>query len=279
MCANSVLSINPGGVNFGLLRVGGPGMANLLWLWSKSIIANHLSGIPILWPQWRQIKPAALLRREFSMGYYNNPFSRPAGYLSKWRADLRSLENVAGDEVLMEKLRDSFAPTGKHYYFHALSDPFELYHEYSPVVSQAFAEMNPAYSINSKREEIAVHIRRGDFNILDFSLPLSLYESAIDMLLSKLERKIPVVIYSDALSSDQEFWDWVPDGFIINRGQKPLDDLFALCRSRYLVGTARSSFSRAAAFLGQPQMFWCGNESEVSLVENLGNVVATKTSL
>lgn len=273
MNTKTILRIVPPGREVAGLRVGGAGLANLLWLWVKMVIANHQTGYPMQWPIWRQIKPMALLRKEWSMAYYPNLFLPNDSYVLKPPAGMKNCEVLDGDAILAsgdwgQVNQDVCQVVG----FKRLDDPFESFHEYQPLISQAlFGILRPGVAPTqaSFEQEVLVHIRRGDFRLVGFACDLSDYIIAMDLYRRELGDGVTFHIFTDADPADGEFNESMPTGATIHRGGDPLRTLLALASAKYLIGTARSSFSRMACYLGDAAMVWCGDDEALRCVRKL----------
>lgn len=275
---NSVLRIQPGGFITPLARFGGPGLANLLWLWTKMVVAHQVTGLPMVWPEWRQVKPRSLLRGEFLMGYYPRFFSKTELYISR-PSVCSSNRCVLADEAIMAgRLRELIEPE-MIYEFSCLRDPFEGLYESKQLVRDAFLEMCPPSSLRTKVSSeftIVAHVRRGDFCQLGLGAQMKDYIYAITRLLEIFKSKRPrVLVCTDALPTDQAFWSMMPKEVEVARGGNALQDLCLMMSADVLIGTARSSYSRAAAYLGDMPVLWCGELDVVSKLAGIAPVAAS----
>ena len=274
----SYLRIQPGGFNIRIARIGGPGLANLLWLWSKMVVAHELTGLPMVWPEWRQIKPRSLLRGEFSMGYYPRFFSKSESYISQPLCYSRGRFVMADEEIMAGCLQELIQPKVV-YGFSYLRDPFEGLYESKQVVRDAFLEICPPCYLRTKKTSeftIVAHVRRGDFRQLGLGAQIQDYIYAIKRLVEVFKSRVPrVLVCTDALPSDQAFWSIMPKEVEVARGSNALEDLCLMMSADVLIGTARSSYSRAAAYLGDMPVLWCGELDVVSKLDGIAPVSAS----
>ena len=63
------------GVDLLGLRVGGPGLGNLLLTWARCHVKASAFGEPVIRPTWPQLKIGPLLRREADVRWYGDLFS------------------------------------------------------------------------------------------------------------------------------------------------------------------------------------------------------------
>lgn len=266
------VGIHVSGMNIGPFRIGGPGLANLLWLWAKCIVFNHLTGAAVVWPQWNQLKPRALLRGELSMGWYWGFFKKPeAGYIfykdraSLWRlsGDLLLKKILQGEEIKIEE--------GTHYMMSDISDPFTSMFEYDYLIRNAWLEMidkarKPNLIYN--KPSLAIHLRRGDFRIAGLASDLEITKKILKNICHNFS-DYHIYLMTDADAKDYEFWRIIPEKIKNSTTGHTLLDLIVLSRADYLVGTANSSYSRFAAFLGGMPVIWVGPEPSVILMSEL----------
>ena len=267
-----VLRIEPGGYQSPWLRIGGPGLANLLWLWSKMVIVNHMTGIEMEWPVWRQLKPQAMLRGEWSMGYYPELFSKTSDYLRRSPKRPVNCKRIDGDMWLDHAGADGISHEPFEMVFMRVSDPFEALFEYREVVSRSLRSILPTrYDTRNDSSEInvAIHIRRGDFRGLGLACELDDYLVAIDNFRDILPKPVKFILYTDAGKDDKDLWSRIPEDVEVAGASSPLEDLLSLSTANYLIGTARSSFSRMACFLGGQDIIWCGDDRSFERVRDL----------
>ncbi|MCX7113644.1 MAG: hypothetical protein NTX45_26885 [Proteobacteria bacterium] len=272
-CLASV-GIQVPGVDIGPFRIGGPGLANLLWLWAKCIVFSHLTGAAIVWPQWNQLKPRSLLRGERSMGWYWAFFTQPeTGYIPY--RDRASSQQASGELILKNLLegKEVNIQEGSHYIMSNLGGPFTSMFEYRHLIHDAWSKMinkPEKYTFNNSLHfpVLAVHLRRGDFRIKGLSADLKSTEKLLNKVCHDFT-DYHIYLMTDADAKDYSFWQIIPDRIENATTGNTVMDLLFLSRVDYLIGTANSSYSRFAAFLGGMPVSWIGPEQDVYSMSKL----------
>jgi len=248
----SKVYLDTGGLDFRYFRVGGPGIGNILWLWVQALHVRHLTGIDIVWPTWNQVKPKALMRGEYSMGVYLSPFSKPIHeyYVQNPWKKKKSLQipksllssNKSGElKQYIDNNRNEF-----DFYISNLDEPFIMdCSNFAHALKSDWKLMTSNYDVKNVRDEnyLSVHIRRGDFVKISHAVDLKKYESELQKIIN-CKKPDKVIIYTDAVNKDYEFWNWVKSDYIVRANENPIKDLIQTIDSRFFVGTYSSSFSR-----------------------------------
>jgi hypothetical protein len=201
----------------------------------------------MLAPAWTQLSPGAFARGNRDKRIYHDLFvSRPAGYISGWRALwLRMMDR---DAVVFRGAGDHFSPlTGQHE---------TLLTELERLTRRSWLgrveQVGPV--------ALGVHVRRGDFVVPrradDFIFkgairtPLGWYAQSIKAVREIARETIPAIVVSDA--SDNALGELLrlPNVSRVDTGSA-IGDLLVLSRAKLLIGSGGSTFSAWAAFLGQ----------------------------
>lgn len=256
--------------DFGIFRVIGPGLGNLLFPWARSIVATRKYGLIPIWPTWPQIKIGPLLRQERDKRTYRNLFTPAGDYISGIKKVflLVTCPHIS-EEILQNdrtKLSDSqiviFAED-KNYFQDILKDHALVRKELLRIVRKN----HKGGLAQDWRNSISVHVRFADFAVLpnqdlsciksgkfNYRIPISWYVSVVKALHHKLSGHRKVYVFSDG--SDDELSELLalPDcvrcGFTSSIG-----DMIGLSRASILVASG-STFSMWASYLGRMPVVW-----------------------
>ena len=111
---------------------------------------------------------------------------------------------------------------------------------------------------------IAIHVRRGDFiartdqaEIVEHHnslLPMAWYVNALEAVLDKAGREVPVWLFSDGSDEELEALTSFPNVERVSFGSS-IADMLALARCRFLIASG-STFSMWGTYLGQVPTLW-----------------------
>ncbi|WP_457598124.1 alpha-1,2-fucosyltransferase [Hydrogenimonas sp.] len=249
------------------IRVGGPGLGNLLFPWARSVAFAKKHGLPRISSTWRTVKIGPLLRGEFDKRAYSDLFDeRQISGIEKFFL-LNFGEKVKEEDALKALEVKSQRP--KVILFEGMERLFKPILEDHAVIKEELLKMVFDHHKNAaerfKADGISVHIRMGDFSIppseehlreghWNYRLPLRWYISVIEKIRNAAGSSIPVYIFSDG--SDEELKEILdlPNTEKVFFGSA-IGDMLALSRSRVLVASA-STFSMWASYLGRMPVIW-----------------------
>jgi len=97
---------------------------------------------------------------------------------------------------------------------------------------------------------IGVHVRLGDFNKSDTALPLSWHVDALKKVRELVGCYEQAIVVSDGAESELKELLQLPNVQIVRTGSA-IGDLLLLAKSKVLIGSAGSTFTMWASFLGQ----------------------------
>lgn len=246
------------GVDLGWVRLGGPGLGNLLFIWARALVRSIESGATLVPPVWHQIKIGPWLRREPDKRSYVDvfPFRPPSAVWTEWvrcRLAGRHVERL-GPSV--EKAR------GTEY--EIVADGRPCFHDLEPyrdtIRSALIRSVRPsAIPSEHERPTIAVHVRLGDFAPpedeevrieVNRSFPLSWYLRAIQWAQETSRySEIPLTIFSDGTDVELDLLFRRFRTTLRSAGRNALHDLLALSRAELVIGS-HSTFTYWAFFLG-----------------------------
>ncbi|MBI4954892.1 MAG: alpha-1,2-fucosyltransferase [Myxococcales bacterium] len=266
--AHAVLrSIGAGSDVYGYPQMVRAGLGHMMGAWARCVVWSRKNGVPMLAPQWRQLRIGPYLRRERDKRAYHKLF-RSEGYVG---GALRLLclaigrrvdEDHAGDAL---QRRTSAAPTLVVFYedrgFDTLRDDHAL------LLHELLRITRPEYvrAAFVDRPFIGVHVRRGDFTRppSDADLragrrnqqtPIEWYAAAVSALRRGLGAEHPVRLFSDGTEAELAPVLRLP-GVEFVAPRTAITDILSLSQARVLVASG-SGFSQWAGFLGQMPSVW-----------------------
>jgi hypothetical protein len=256
-----------GRFDFGLFRVAGSGLGNLLFAWARCIIAAREFGLAPLFPAWFNISPRAILVGRREKRFYAGFFHPTGGYITGIKRiallclskhycehDLRKrAKPVAGGLYVFSGMGERFGPIRDH---HEL-----LFRELRAMTKEKHRK-GLSYPFEPG---IVVHVRCGDFHVpqgvgdlrsgsYNCRIPLSWYADIVKQLRSRTGSFVPVYIFSDGTDAELKDLLCLPGIRRIGFGSA-IADMLALARGNVLVASA-STFSMWASFFGRMPVVW-----------------------
>lgn len=253
------------GLDLLVFRVGGPGLGNLLLTWAKCHVRAELQGGRVIRPTWAQLKIGPILRRESDLRWYGNLF-RASPYELTGRERIRALSRLPRTEVPNPTRPSIVEVRGIAGLFSELVGHHEL------IEKRLLAITHPSILKRTSRKELpalAVHVRLGDFSVppasthtmpsvgngpLNTRIPLTWYREVILQIRSRLDRELPILVFSDGADSELASLLELP-GIERRRSTDALSDLLEMRSCSALIASG-STYSMWASFLGQMPTVW-----------------------
>jgi len=250
--------------DLGLLRLGGPGLGNLLFPWARAVVACGRHGLVPLATTWPQVKLGPLLRRERDLRSYVGIFRRAPAELGGLR---RALVLLRAERLGEERLGQPGVATGRPrmFVFRGMDQLFAPIREQHDLVrSSLLAITRPAHRPPPPVEPfLAVHVRLGDFAPADEArtrkgdwshrVDLAWYAEAI----TRLRRVVPSVrveLFSDGSDAELARLLALP-GVVRAVETSAMASLWRMSQAAGLVASG-SSFSMWAGYLGRMPVVW-----------------------
>lgn len=250
------------GLETGVLRLGGVGLANLLFSWARCSVFCKKTGAVQVFTTWPQFKPKSWTRWESDKRHYCGMF-RP---LAEEIHGLKKLLTLMSVPWIAE---DDWNGSQEHsalVVFRGLRGYFRNIWGEEGWIREHFLRSvkggPPSTVAHPQSPYIAVHVRLGDHPLYDptvartgnMKLPLSWYERAIEFAVSELGWQGDVAVCSDATREELRPILQLPRVRLF-RGGSAIEDLIFLSRGVVLIGSA-STFSQWAAYLGGRPSIW-----------------------
>jgi hypothetical protein len=258
--------------DFGLFRVTGRGLGNLLFPWARWVVATRRQEWTPIAPTWFQIN----LTREprflsHLQRHYVNMFQRRPGEIG----GLRKLRLLAsrprlGEQDYQARLRLGQPLPDEHIVqFSGMKGFFaDILRDHILVREELMTMTRPRHRRGLNHDfsnSMAVHIRLGDFSSAgptdpdrrsawNVRLPLSWYTQAVQTLRTQLGLPLKIYVFSDG--SDRELREFLDStqALRLDFGSSAAD-LLALSNARLLVASG-STFSMWASYLGRMPVIW-----------------------
>lgn len=264
------------GKYFFLVRIGGPGVGNLLFPWARAmVIKKNNPDFKYVPPVWGQLKLGPLIRGESDLRHYIGQFKIRTinelflGIISEYAflAAIFKYDKV----VTVSGLGDYFTPL--------IGNSKYIKTELEKIVSDKILEA--AKRSNKSNRVIAVHVRLGDFGEVNdkllregadnIRLPLQWYISIVKEIEKLSPNFFEYVIYSDASKESLSDLLELPN-VIFPKSAHALADILAISNSSAVVGSA-STFSRWGCFLGGCPSIWYPGQLKYRFCESLGEEI------
>lgn len=239
--------------DFGIVRMPGPGLGNLLFPIARALIGQQELGGSFVMPTLRQIKIGPVLRRERDKRTYGDVFRhRDWREMRRW-LDARLARKV-DEEIHLVSGRVTRCYTGLGRQFHDLAG-------HSAMVRR-FLEQRSQVPVSSDRYDVAIHVRLGDFTSpvanaanQNARIPLDWYRDAVALAMETLGRNhIRGVLFTDE-DPQRVIEELGLAGFSPEPPGNALTSMLALGRTDFLIGS-RSSFSLWGRYLGAQAAIW-----------------------
>ena len=249
-------------LDFSFFRFLGRGLCNLLFPWARSVLATRKYGLTPIAPTWFQIKLGPILRNEADNRFYFNLFKKNPEEISGIKKPIVLLKYSLVTEDYVEYLKSGISPqqngikiivfTGTKDFFNSIiTDHALLYDELLKITRD---EHKTGLTFDF-RKSISVHIRLGDFKEVRNVTPMAWYINTLSQLRVALGSDWPIYVFSDGTDEELMPVTRLPNTTRLTFGSS-LADLLALSRAHLLIGTARSTFSQWASFLGRMPVIW-----------------------
>lgn len=255
------------------------GLGNMLIVWARAVLFAEINSFPVIEPNWNSLRLGPWLRGERVKRYYGNFFSTNE-YLPQWQYRLSQLtqKHQYHYNPIIGKIEQSILDDSINhaFVFNQLPPWYDLFQdikEYQPLIKSKLLKMIKPRILQSIVErpapQIGIHIRLGDYesasasvesliplkkegvNVnINVSTSLDWYIRVLQAIRSLVGWKIPATIFSDGNLSQLSNILELPE-VSMSLASSSLSDLLTLSRSKIIIGSANSSFTSWASYLGQ----------------------------
>lgn len=231
---------------------GGPGLGNLLFPFCRAYLGQKSLGGKLVIPTFRQFKLGTFLRGESDKRTYGDIFQRrTVRDHFNWVSALLQAKSYEGESQY--RFGDTIVYSGMGNQFH------DLQGYYCDV--RDFLIGRSKHKSCVKPYDIAIHVRRGDFQQRDplqsqyFSIPTDWYKQALDYAIEISEKKSPkIMLFTDAehagLLDELGRHDLTPEPLA-----NALISMLNMSKAKVMIGS-RSTFSLWGNYLGNNIAIW-----------------------
>lgn len=252
------------------------GLGNMLLVWARAILFAEMNGIPVLSPNWSEIRIGPWLRGERTKRFYGNLFTN-RGYYSRLKYYSKKLiyqENKFYNPPLVKSEQWYLGEGNKHtrIIFNKMppwNDYFQDLKEHQPFIKNSLIEIiRPSlltYIYQQPSPFIGIHIRMGDYQESksgdDFAVqrltrtPILWFVRVLESVRDIAGYNLPATIFSDGYPHELKDILNLPN-VSLSSSKCTLSDLMLLSRSHLIVASSHSSFSAWASYLGQCPTIW-----------------------
>lgn len=245
--------------DLGVFRIGGAGIGNILFPYSRALVESKKYNIPLIWPTWPSMKLGPYIRKEQDKRGYWDLFENNNGSID----GIRKLFLLSRfPKICREDIDD----------INQVDNCIIVYSGEGNLFNDILAMhdvIRKDLIINLKRREevydfsrsINVHIRMGDFgqismdnieldNYCNVRIPLEWYEGIITQLSESLGRNIVFNVFSDADNLELDRILGISNVRRVMFGNGILD-ILAMGEAKLVISPGNSTFSQWGIFLGQ----------------------------
>ena len=250
------------------VRLGGAGLGNLLFTWSRVIAASEKYDLKLIWPTWPSIKIGTWIRHERDKRSYIGLFSNKTGMcggIEKYirlcfgrKIHTRNLNEIEWNSLRKNDIviYDDFKLAPGEFQMN-----FEGTREYRDrILDVIFNNLDKkdkkALAFNASNA-ISVHVRLGDFSETtedldngknNMRIQINWYVSVVKKLREAAGWFVPVYVFSDGTDEELSELTALPEVKRITFGNS-IGDIIGLSRFPIMISSG-SSFSLWARFLG-----------------------------
>lgn len=259
------------------IRLGGAGLGNLLFTYTRALKLARENGCEFVYPSWRSVKVGPYLRHEKDKRFYGDLFKNNSGYVSGIKKS--KLLRFAHKEVVSNGEEVRNAPDGSLLIYKDFTMNFNGLLDFRDEIREDLIK-----NLNSKNRKplsednsnvINVHVRLGDFNAANkgqldsgannTSLPIEWYVAVIEQINAATDQKLVFNIFSDGTDEQLKPITDIGNTRRVFYGTS-IADIIALSMSKVMIASG-SSFSLWARYLG--------NSSSISYKNQIKDRVLT----
>jgi len=251
------------------LRLGGPGLGNLLFPWARSVVFANKYNIKRINTTWPTLKIGPILRGEKDKRFYSDLFieNQNIGGIKKFLLLNFSKHIEESNKESIFNKTNFYLP--RVVIFKGMEGLFKPILNERDIVSKELlnivAPIHKQKILNHNKKAINVHIRMGDFanppseeflrkGHWNYRLPLKWYISIINKIRKSINYDMPVNVFSDGKDDELKEILQLPNVKRCYYGSA-ISDMLALSKGVVLIASA-STFSQWASYLGQIPTIW-----------------------
>jgi hypothetical protein len=245
-------------LELGLVRIGGTGLANLLFIWARCLVEARRYGLRRVSPTWPQICRGPWIRNDPDKRTYHDLFNPAPDEVT----GISRLSLLAGRRWVPEAQLGKAIPEGSIVAFRGISGLLIPSIAYRDAVCAELLQM-----VRTKHKkalqtgfspDVAIHVRLGDFSDANPArgntrLDLGWYIGILKRLRESLG-SLSTTVFSDG--TDEELAPLLAiDGVTRVTFGSSIADIIGLSQARILIASG-STFSMWPSFIGQMPTVW-----------------------
>jgi hypothetical protein len=240
-------------------RISGPGLGNLLFIFSRAWIYAERYRCKFIWPTWTSIRIGPWLRHERDKRTYHGLFKHNDGYvygISKYWALLTNPKVYTDERPVSHGIRI-------FNYQNAMKMSFDDLLEHQTMIKDWLFGMvtkkHRGFENHNFNKEINVHVRLGDFaspsdqkldaNFNNIAVSVKWFSEIITKLLELTNYQLCFNIFSDGTDEELRPLLELSNVTRLSFGSS-IADILALSQSKLIIASG-SSYSLWARYLGQ----------------------------
>jgi hypothetical protein len=249
------------------IRLGGAGLGNLLFAFSRAVIYSHKSNIPLINPTWPSLKVGPYLRFEKDKRSYTGLFD-PIGINGFKKYILLNSMKHLPESILENGISQE---TGGIIYVSGLKNYFQdlkgyhnlIYETLISIIKNKHLRKIESYPFNC----VGIHLRLGDYP-QHLRLSNEWCIQKISQIRKFVGQDIKVLIFTDGTRSEISEILALPNTERADFGSS-ISDIIALSRCKILIASD-STFSGWASYLGRMPVIYktCHFTGIYELAEN-----------
>ena len=247
-----------GSREYGLFRVGGSGLANLLVIWARCLVQSRRYGLKRISPTWLQICREQWVHNSPDKRTYHGLFAAAPDEIT----GVRRLSLLATSRQVPESQLGQPIPDGSTVVFRGIEGLLAPILPYRELVCAELLRMTCMPHQRALQEgfspDVAIHVRRGDFGSGDPTsgnqrIDLNWYVGILRQLRERFGN-LTTAVFSDG--TDDELGPLLQiDGVSRTTFGQSIADILGLSRARIFIASG-STFSMWASFIGQMPTVW-----------------------
>lgn len=217
-----------------LIRIGGSGLANCLFIAARGYILAERSNLEYINPTWGKISLGPYIRREKDKRHYLGLFNS---------VGIRGIKKIV---TLWFKRNQIIKVEGLDNYFEDILGDYALVKKFiNYSVRSCIKDQFDSIDFGNI---IGVHVRLGDY-VSSLRTNIDWYKSIIDQINEYTNDKFKFLLFSDGIDSEVVDLITIPNVQRVFYGNA-MADIWALSKCKMIIGSD-STFSGWAAYLGQ----------------------------
>ena len=238
--------------DFGLFRVGGVGLGNLLITWGRAEILALQYQAKMINPTWPQICPGPIIRFESDSRLYSNIFVSHTSYACSYEKFMAIHRYRQYSELHIENALQESSSTIIVEGIEGMFKPLQTKRDYLIDRLRTITNMEHRFTDIMRNGVLGVHIRLGDFKKLGWDTNLGWYIETLriiyrNFLISSIEIYTDEINIPGLISQIEKSAPGIPIAFIQGSAMYCIT---RLASSQFIIGSHRSTFSMWAYFLG-----------------------------